>query len=91
MQIHEDITVDVTYNDQTDILPLLVVEGTGPSRMGRDWPTKIRLDWGNICNIQANPKWLQKFIEKHKTFFQDGLGLVKNTTTKIHVDETAQP
>ena len=91
MQIHEDITVDVTYNDQTDILPLLVVEGTGPSRMERDWPTKIRLDWGNICNIQANPTWLQKILEKHKTVFKDGLGLVKNTTTKIHVDQTAQP
>ena len=23
--------------------------------VGRDWLTKIRLDWGNICNIQANP------------------------------------
>ena len=36
LQIHGAITVDVTYNDQTDILPLLVVDGTGPSLMGRD-------------------------------------------------------
>ena len=59
LQIHGAITVDVTYNAQTDILPLLVVEDTGPSLMGRDWLTKIRLDWGNICNIQANPTWLK--------------------------------
>ena len=31
LQIHGTITVDVTYNDQTDTLPVLVVEGTGPS------------------------------------------------------------
>ncbi len=74
LQIHGAITVDVTYNDQTDILPLLVVEGTGPSLMGRDWLTKIRLDWGNICNIQANSTWLQKVLVKHKTVFQGGLG-----------------
>ena len=41
LQIHGAITVDVTYNDQTDTLALLVVEGTGPSLMGRDWLTKI--------------------------------------------------
>ena len=59
--------------------------------MGRDWLTNIRLDWGNICTIQANPTRLQKVLDKYKTVFQDGLGLVKNTTAKIHVDETAQP
>ena len=59
--------------------------------MGRDSLTNIRLDWENICTIQANPTWLQKVLDKHKTVFQDGLGLVKNTTAKIHVDETAQP
>ena len=31
LQIHGAITVDVTYNAHTDTLPLLVVEGTGPS------------------------------------------------------------
>ena len=91
LQIHGAITVDVTYNDQTVTLPLLVVEGTGPSLMGSDWLTKIRSDWENICNIQANPTWLQKVLYKHIFFFQDALGLVKNTTAKIHVDETAQP
>ena len=86
LQIHGAITVDVTYNDQTDTLPLLVVEGTGPSLMGRDWLTKIRLDWGNICNIQANSTWLQKVLDKHKTVFQDGLGLVKNTMKQLNLD-----
>ena len=81
LQIHGAITVDVTYNDQTVTLPLLVVEGTRPSLVGRDWLTKIRLDWGNICNIQANPTWPQKVLDKHKSVFQDRLGLVKNTTT----------
>ena len=44
LQIHGAIPVDVAYNDQTDTLALLVMEGTGPSLMGRDWLTKVRLD-----------------------------------------------
>ena len=74
LQIHGAIKVDVIYNDQTDTLPLLVMEGTGPSLMERDWLTKIRLDWGNICKIQANPTWPQNVLDKHKTFFRMDFG-----------------
>ena len=33
------ITVDVSYNEQRAQLSLLVIEGTGPTLMGRDWLT----------------------------------------------------
>ena len=85
------ITVDITYHDQTENLPLLVVGGEGPSFIGRDWLKEIRLDWGNLCKIQSHPSKLQTVLDKQEVIFCDELGLVKDTTAKIHVDETKQP
>ena len=38
------ITVPVTYQQQKIDLPLLIIEGTGPSLMGRDWLAKLKLN-----------------------------------------------
>ena len=42
------ISITVEYEDQKETLSLLVVAGTGPSLLGRDWLLKIRLDWQNL-------------------------------------------
>ena len=42
------IDVTVVYNNQTVDLPLLVIEGEGPSLFGRNWLKFIRLDWKSI-------------------------------------------
>ena len=38
------IEVDVSYQDQKAQLNLLVVTGNGPSLMGRDWLSHVKLD-----------------------------------------------
>jgi len=40
--------VDVQYGDQNKQLPLTIVEGNGPSLLGRDWLRHIRLDWAKL-------------------------------------------
>ena len=40
--------VKVQHCNQEATLPLLVVEGTGPSLFGRNWIHAIKLDWGDI-------------------------------------------
>ena len=40
--------VFVTYKEQEASLPLVVVEGEGPSLFGRNWLQTIQLDWKNI-------------------------------------------
>ena len=45
IQILGSVSVDVEYQEQQEKLDLLVVEGAGPTLMGRDWLHKIRLDW----------------------------------------------
>ena len=40
--------VQVVYQGQTAILPLVVVKGDGPTLLGRNWLTKIKLNWDKI-------------------------------------------
>ena len=42
------ITCNVNYQNQHAELPLVVVEGTGPSLLGRDWLSSIKLNWQEI-------------------------------------------
>ena len=44
LPIKGEIQVDVRYKDQTKTLPLIVAEGNGPSLMGRNWLSSIKLD-----------------------------------------------
>ena len=73
---------------------LLVVDGNGPSLLGRDWLIRVRLDWQRLglYHLQAAPPTtLQQVLTKHKAVFRDELGLVDGITAKIHVDPSVQP
>ena len=42
-----------TMQDQIATLPLVVVKGDGPTLLGRNWQTKIRLNWDKIHYMQS--------------------------------------
>ena len=42
------ISAEVQFKQQQETLPLLVVEGDGPSLLGCDWLYKIKLDWHEL-------------------------------------------
>ncbi|CAC5392337.1 unnamed protein product [Mytilus coruscus] len=44
-------TVNVNYNDQSEILSLYVVQKGGGILFGRDWLRKIRLNWSKINKV----------------------------------------
>ena len=64
----EPIKVTVQINranlemGQTAELELIVVAGTGPSLLGRDWFQKIRLDWQRLNQIRT-AETLQHLLE----------------------------
>ena len=72
-------------NKQKQQLELLVVPGNGPSLLGRDWLSNLRLDWAQIHNMKQSDS-LQAVLDHHPTVFEAFLGLVQGTTAKIHVD-----
>ena len=83
------VTIDVLYKTQAVRLPLIVVEGSGPSLLGRNWLKHIVLDWQEIRYLSNMP--LQAVLDNHRSVFQEGLGTLKNFEAKIHVDPKANP
>ena len=67
-------------------MPLLIV---GPTLMGRDWLSCIRLNWGEIHHVHLNS--LQKVLRRYSSVFQEGLGTLKGFQAKIYVDPDAPP
>ena len=46
--------VEVVYEKQKEKLPLIVVEGNGPTLFGRDWLTHFTLNWKKIHLLQPS-------------------------------------
>ena len=46
-----ELSVQVSYGQQSKRLKLIVVEGKGPSLQRRNWLKHVQLDWKQISNI----------------------------------------
>lgn len=79
----------VEYQNQKKILPLLVVESSGPSLLGRNWLNDIKLDWHNLFHISEES--LRSVISKFDGVFNTEAGLLKDHTQRIHLKENATP
>ena len=82
-------SVNIHYQGQTGEMPLLIVGGSGPTLLGRDWLGCIRLNWGEIHQVHLNS--LQKVLRRYPSVFQEGLGTLKGFQAKIYVDPDAPP
>ena len=56
------------YENQEHILDLIVVEGNLPALFGRDWLSRIRLDWRNVFNFKEEATKNEILIPKSETF-----------------------
>ena len=84
------ITVEVTYKGQNKSLPLLVVGGEGPSLLGRDWLTELKLDWRELYLIHKS-LFLQEILKNHAPVFKEELGEARGITAKLHVNDNVKP
>ena len=87
--------VRVQYGDQCKMLPLLVINGEGPSLLGRDWLKHIQLNWHEIkvhyTNVQDVEKKLETILQKHGKLFEAELGKMKHVKAKIVLKNAAVP
>ncbi len=84
--------VRAQYKEQREDLCLLVVQGNGPSLLGRDWLAKTRLDRHELHLVQPSSALsLDAVIEKHETLLNNELEMIRGTTAKIHVDPEVRP
>ena len=92
LAIKGTLKVDVQYKDQNAQLQLVVATGKGPSLMGRDWLTRIRLDWTELCNNHACYSLsLQDILDSNSSVFSPELGTLKGITATIQLDASAKP
>ena len=70
--------VNIGYKGQTaNNVLLVVVEGSGPSLLGRNWLSRIQLDWKLIHSVHIDG--LQAVLDRHSEVFRDGLGAIKGS------------
>ena len=72
-------------------LGLVVVEGSGPSLLGRDWLGRLRLDWREVRKLHSTPDSLDSLFTKYADLFQDELGTIKGVSARLHVSSGAKP
>ena len=81
---------DVKYNNQTDKLSVIVLQGAGPSLLGRDWLHRCRIDWKSLFGIQKGAS-LENVLTKYEMVFNEGLGTVLGYEAKLVMKENAVP
>ena len=69
--------VTVRYGDQVQKLIITVVDGAGPSLLGRDWLKQLRLNWTQISMVQNSSTQLEDLMKEYSEILGDELGTVR--------------
>ncbi|PFX31971.1 Uncharacterized protein K02A2.6 [Stylophora pistillata] len=92
--VYGETAVHVKYGSQELDLPIIVTNGKGVALMGRDWLSKIKLNWHHINAVrQANqprPK-LEDVVQQYPKLFDGKLGTITGFTAQLKVKENATP
>ena len=71
-QLHDQ----VSYGEQKAPLVLLVVEGEGPTLLGRNWLRHIRFDWRKIhLMTKTSASQIEDLLDKPSELFQISLAI----------------
>ena len=77
MSVLGQCQVNVKVNGQKKQLVLTIVEGGGPSLLGRDWLKHLQLDWQQIAKVDSTNK-LEKLLQDYEEIFKEGTGTVNS-------------
>ena len=92
MAVRGEFSAHVQYGQQSMTLPFLVVEGDGPTLLGRNWMQHIRLDWQRVGVVAQKPtKTLQSLLDTHAALFKEELGTIQPFAAKLKVRPDASP
>ena len=86
------ISVTLCYRDQVKQLSLLVVPTNGLPQCGQDWLHAITLEWKKLNSVHHvfHKAW-QDMLDQCAGLLKEGLGNLKSSTVKIHVQLNARP
>ena len=91
MPVLGKMAVSVRYNGcHPEVLELMVVEGNGPTLLGRDWLQRIGLSIG-VVSAQNLPDSIKQLSEKYSDIFENELGTVQSFKANIKIEKDAKP
>ena len=87
------MTVQVEYLSYVEPHTFYVVQGNGPTLLGRDWLQHVRLDWKRLGVAYVHDKLsaLPEIMERHPDVFKEELGLMDQFTAKLAVKPGPRP
>ncbi len=74
------------YEGQEAELTLTIVDGGGPTLLGRDWLSRLRLNWAGLNHIAERIA----VSYTHSALFAEGLGRIKGVTAQLYLKEGAR-
>lgn len=80
------VPLEVYHNNQHYKLPVLVVPGSGPNLLGRDWLSVLKINWATVHQVDRDD-----FLKPYQNVFSEELGTLKGVTAKFYVDDTVKP
>lgn len=84
------LEVEVRHAAQQKQLTLIVTKGSGPSLLGRNWLTELRIDWKTTYQIQESTA-LTAVLDAHQAVFRKELGTITCAKAELHVDPQVPP
>lgn len=87
------MTVQVRYQGYVGQHILYVVSGQGPSLLGRDWLSHIRLNWASIKLLAAGDcaPAVRELTDRFADVFQGGLSTMQQICATLSLKEGATP
>ena len=81
------LPVQVTYGTQSKDLSLVIVQGSGPALLGRDWLSHIKLDWPVIAYHTVDKLKLEEMLQRYHEVFREELGTAKTPAVSLTVKD----
>ena len=93
LQVLGEVQLPVQYQGQSAKLTAFIVKGNNPALLGRDWLTKLKLDWSRIFAVKSEsvPGSVTEVLDKYSSLFSEGYGTVKDFKAQINLKENVQP
>ncbi|ETW98372.1 MAG: hypothetical protein ETSY2_42930 [Candidatus Entotheonella gemina] len=84
------MSVAVRYNGYQGQHVLYVVKGSGPALLGREWLSKIKLDWSSIKSVFRSTT-VDELCGKYSEVFQSGPGAMTQIKAHLNLRQDARP
>ena len=85
-----EFCTDVTHNGRLyRQLPVVVVRGSAPCLLGRNWLERVQICWSEVHALRTSPQ--QRLKSEYAAVFREGLGTLKGIEVRLDIDKSVVP